>query len=101
MTDKNLGKAESAPLGVMKSGETYEYDIVLNTQNVLAPDKYTLGIELWKIKENLYTVYDIVVDALSIEILSEDESRPEIPEIFWESNIFGNMMLPEADVKLL
>ena len=101
MTDKNLGKAESAPLGVMKSGETYEYDIVLNTQNVLAPDKYTLGIELWKIKENLYTVYDIVVDALSIEILSEDESRPEIPEIFWESNIFGNMMLPEAEVKLL
>lgn len=101
MTDKNLGKAESAPLGVMKSGETYEYDIVLNTQNVLAPDKYTLGIELWKIKENLYTVYDIVVDALSIEILNEDENRPEIPAIFWESNIFGNMMLPEAEVKLL
>ena len=101
MTDKILGKSESAPLGVMKSGETYEYDIVLNTHNILAPDKYTLGIELWKIKENLSTIYDIVVDALSIEILSEDENRPEIPGVFWETNIFGNMMLPEADVKLL
>lgn len=101
MTDKNLGKSESDVLGKMKRGETYEYDVVIESGNILAPDKYTLGIELWKIKENLATIYDVVVDALAIEILNEDDTRPEVPSLFWESNIVGNMMLPTAKTTLL
>ena len=101
MTDKNLGKSESEPLGKMEKGKTYEYDVVIRNENILAPDKYTLGIELWKIKENLATIYDVVVEALSIEILGEDEARPDVPSLFWEPNIVGNMMLPTAETKLL
>lgn len=101
MTEHILGKSESKELGEMKKGNTYEYDVIVKTENILAPDKYGLGIELWKIKENIATIHDVVVEALSIEILADDESDPDSKPLFWETNIVGNMMLPQAETTLL
>ncbi|MBQ6569494.1 MAG: Wzt carbohydrate-binding domain-containing protein, partial [Clostridia bacterium] len=101
MTEHNLGKSESKDLGKMKKGNVYEYDVIIRNENILAPDKYIIGIELWKIKENIATIYDVVVEALTIEILADDEKNPDTQPLFWETNIVGNMMLPQAETTLL
>ena len=89
------GKGESDVLGKLKKGEEYEFEFVIPTNDIVAPGKYTAGMELWKVEGGVTTIYDVVPEVFDFEILGEDENDPSLKPIYWDNYTFGEMMIPE------
>ena len=89
------GKGESDVLCDLIKGKEYEFEFEIPTKDILAPGKYTAGMELWKADDGLTTVYDVVPDVFDFEILGEDESDPSVKPIYWNNQWYGSMMIPE------
>ena len=90
-----IGKSESSKLGKWKKDAEYEFEFEIPTRDILAPGKYTAGMELWKIDEGIVTIYDIVPSVFDFEILDEDENDSTLKPLYWDNGWYGYMMLPE------
>ena len=90
-----IGKSESSKLGKWKKDAEYEFEFEIPTKDILAPGKYTAGMELWKIDEGIVTIYDIVPSVFDFEILDEDENDSTLKPLYWDNGWYGYMMLPE------
>lgn len=99
--DKIVGKAETATLGKMEAGKDYVFEFCIHTTNILAPDKYIAGIELWKKEKEIVTIYDVVPEVFAFEILDGDEDVNDVEPLFWDSSWTGNCMLPQIETKLV
>ena len=94
---KVLGSSTSQPLGKLEKGKEYEYDLYLSNANILAPDKYVAGLEIWKFKDKISQAHDIIPELFSFEILDGDEETNGIKEIDWDARWKGNMMIPSLE----
>ena len=94
-----FGKSETAELPPLEKGKTYEFDCSVGNADILAPDKYIAGIELWK-NDGIVTIHDVVPEAFTFEILGEDEEDNSVKPLNWETRIMGRMMLPETKFEL-
>lgn len=95
-----LAASNSEPLGSFRKGEEHEFDICIHNENILAPDKYVAGLELWKIDRGICTIYDIIPEAFSFEIVDETEENDH-KAIGWNTSNFGNMMLPKISSEMI
>ncbi len=96
---KVLGSAESPPLGKLEKGREYEFDICFENANILAPDKYVAGMEIWKTQNKILYIHDVIPELFSFEIINGDEDTNEVDELNWEPHLNGNMMFPKIHVK--
>lgn len=95
-----FGKSESVELPLLEKNKTYEFDISIGNADILAPGKYIAGVELWK-NDGIVTIHDIVPEAFSFEILSEDVENHTVTPLSWDNRIFGHMMFPESECDLV
>ncbi len=98
--DNVFSKSESAEFSKLEKGKVYEYECSIGNADILAPGKYIAGLELWKY-DGVATIHDILPEVFAFEILSEDIENNSIKPINWQSDIFGYMMLPEIETKLI
>ena len=98
--DNVFSKSESAEFTKLEKGKVYEYECSIGNADILAPGKYIAGLELWKY-DGVATIHDILPEVFAFEILSEDIENNSIKPINWQSDIFGYMMLPEIETKLI
>lgn len=94
-----FSKSESAEIAVLEKGKTYEFDCSIGNANILAPDKYIAGVELWKNDETIL-IHDIVPEAFSFEILGEDEKNKSVKPLNWETHYHGHILLPQIETEL-
>lgn len=94
-----FSKSESAEIAVLEKGKTYEFDCSIGNANILAPDKYIAGVELWKNDETIL-IHDIVPEAFSFEILGEDEKNNSVKPLNWETHYHGHILLPQIETEL-
>ncbi len=97
---QTLASARTPDLGQLKAGQEIDYVLTVNTKDILAPDKYVAGIEVWKITDTLKTVHDVVPEMFSFEILDGDKESNDAKETQWDPSINGNTMLPEIETEL-
>lgn len=95
-----FGKSETAEFPTLEKDKTYEFRCEIANDNLLSPGKYIAGVELWK-NDGIVTIHDIVPEAFSFEILSEDIDNNSVTPISWDNRIFGHLMLPESKVELI
>lgn len=96
-----IGKAESGSLGTFEKGKDYEIEFCMNNNSIIAPGKYAAGLELWKKDGGITTIYDVIPEVFSFEILGEDENDSSVEPIYWDYLMFGGVMLPEIAVESL
>lgn len=99
ISSRSLGCAVSSSLGHLEKGKEYEFDLCVNNSNILAPDKYIGGVEVWRFNGEMFTTHDIIPEAFTFEILDGDEETGTAPDLSWNSQWRGNMMFPEMETK--
>ncbi len=95
-----FGRCGTAEFDVLEKNTSYEYEITVPTANLLAPGKYIAGLELWR-DDGIENIHDIVVDAFTFEIASEDPDDETVKPIAWDNRVYGNTMYPEIKASLL
>ena len=95
-----LACAKSASLGKMEKGKEYEFDICIKNSNILAPDKYVAGLEIWKFNGPVSITVDVVPELFAFEILDGDDEQSDVPDLYWNSHWQGNMMFPQIETKI-
>ena len=98
---KVLGSAGSLSLGKLEKNKEYEFNVCFKNADILGPDKYVMGLEIWKTKDKITYIHDVIPEAFSFEIINGDEELNGTKEINWETRLNGNMMFPAADVELI
>ncbi|MBQ8783659.1 MAG: ABC transporter ATP-binding protein [Clostridia bacterium] len=95
-----FSKSESGEIAVLKRDKTYEFECCIGNSNILAPDKYIAGVEIWKNDES-GLIHDIVPEAFSFEILGEDEENNTVKPLNWDTCYHGHIMLPNIETKIV
>lgn len=91
-----LSGSDTETLGSFRKGEEHIFDICIHNENILSPDKYVAGLEIWKQSNEISTVYDVIPEVFSFEIVEELEGvESDAPSLNWDTRLFGNMMLPK------
>ena len=99
-SNRSLGCAISSRLGQLKKGEEYEFDLCVKNSDLLAPDKYVAGIEIWKFNGEMFTTHDIIPEAFTFEIVDGNEETNGAVDLGWNPQWRGNMMLPEMEAEI-
>lgn len=95
-----IASGDSMPLGRFESGKEYEFDVSIHNENIIAPDKYVIGIEMWKKTNEISMAYDIIPQLFSCEIFDSDpEDESDARTISWHSNISGNTMIQNVEAQ--
>lgn len=70
-----LGSCNTPVLGKLVKGSEYTFDFCIHNEMLLVYDKYLAGLELRTFKGEIVTIYDIVPEAFSFEIVDESNEN--------------------------